>query len=186
MPYARNYTVGEVRAILDSLAESRNPHPPLGGMPPPAHTLGLHWAVPEAELKKRSCGAYPVNPPGAHPAAVSCFKDFDTVVQATTAAMNSPAGQLVLAQLDPPTSATSAQTAAGGIMVAGQFPSKRFQRTAKASAQHPTGTGDIYRGANATSIFFKVYRHVQLGGAERLWIQTSYPATVMGGMPTPI
>lgn len=177
MPYARQYTMGEVRAILDALSENRNPHPPGGGAPPPAHTLGKHWAIPEEELKRRSCGFHPGQAPG--PAVTSCFGTFDGVVQAVTAAINSPTGQAVLAQLD--AGAGAVNSPAGGLPAGGGIMGKRFQRTQPASAANPGGTGTIFRGAQVTAVFVRFYRHAQAGGGERLWIQTAYPLNVMGG-----
>ena len=179
--YAHQYTSGEVRAIIDALAEGRNPQPPGGGTPPPAHTLGLHWAVPEAELKQRSCGLYNGNnqtqAPG--PGTTSCFGTVDTTVLAVTEALNSVAGQNVLTQLDNGANAVNLTATVGNLGT--QYLGKRFVRSAVASAILPTGSGDIYRGATITQVFVRLYRHVQSNGGDRLWIQTAYPSAIAGG-----
>ena len=176
MPFYRGpgwpYSIAEVRAILDALAEGRNPQPPAGGAPPPAHTLGRHWALQEAEMKARACA---VN----GPEIVSCFTDLDTVVKATTEALNSADGTAALQLLD----AGHMSANIHHVVAAGLYRAKKVVRTANVVAAAPFGTAVVYRGQSATRLFVRIYRHVQTRGTERLWIQTSFPEEVTP--PTP-
>jgi hypothetical protein len=169
------YSTSEVRAILDALAEGRNPHPPLGGIGPPAHTLGRHWALQEPDMKARTCAV-------GGPPTVSCFKDFDTVVAAVTAVLNSANGSIALQALD-------ANPAVGQNITCNlpmySYPAKKVDRIQNILLAPPNGTARLYRASWATRVFVRIYAHTDGGlvaarggvgaGRARLWIQTAFP-----------
>ncbi|MDO6765203.1 hypothetical protein [Agarivorans sp. 1_MG-2023] len=103
MPYARQYTKGEVRAIIDALCEGhKRRSSTTDHIGPAAHTLDKHWAVSMADLTLRVTRHIGKNNVyGQHaPRTASSFHSFDDVISAVYEALNSVLGQRELAKLD--------------------------------------------------------------------------------------
>jgi hypothetical protein len=188
-----SYSEAEVRAILDALAEGRNPNPPAGGGPE-AHSMAKHWALTDRQLKHRACADA-----GYRPAVLTCFRTFDDMVRATTAALNSAQGRAAIASLDAGQNQAVIGTNALPVDISQlNLRVPRLERVAAMEAAPPHGTANLWRNESATHIFVKIYKHQQgaiqhaagaLGGGVahnqmRLWIQTSYPKeTTKNGAP---
>src|SRR5690554_4689069 len=160
MPYARQYDVAEVKGMLMIAEGSSNvvsnrvyakKKKKKEGRLPIAHSVGSHVAQSAAELSKRVDGG---------PAVASTFNDFDTLVLATTEALNHANGQVALARLDGGhIDATFLAPLAGN-----QYYGSRSTRVgAQGSGQSNSDPFMV-----ASEVFVKVVRFV--GG--RLWIQT--------------
>jgi hypothetical protein len=166
MAYARNYDVAEVKGML-MIAENsanitsfknfqkKNPKATLAKAPV-AHAGTLHAGKTQADLGGRA---------DTGPASCSSYKDFDTLVLATTEALNSAQGQAALGTLD----GGASDATFNAPLTNNLYYASRATRTTKKK-----GTGSITHEPYmvATQAFVKVCAYI----AGKLWIQTSYPS----------
>jgi hypothetical protein len=170
MAYARVYTVDEVKGMLMIIESSQNVTITYtkgkfkGQHPPAAHSGSLHAGKTQADLSNRAVAEAK--------SKTSSYKDFDTMVLATTEALNSPQGQLALARLDPPTSANDATFNAP--LAGNKYYASRVSHNVKSGAV----TNEPYM--IASEAFVKVCKYI----AGKLWIQTSFPSQC-NARPTP-
>jgi hypothetical protein len=169
MAYARIYDVAEVKGMLMIAEGSANitafrvfaanqakkKKKAVFSKAPAAHAGTLHAAQTADDLSGRV---------DTGPMTASTFKDFDTMVLATTEGLNHANGQAALALLD----GGAIDATFNAPLAANQYYGSRSTRVgAKGSG---VATNEPFMVA--TQIFVKVVRFV--GG--KLWIQTSYPS----------
>jgi len=169
MAYARIYDVAEVKGMLMIAEGSANitsfkvfaanqakkKKKAVFSKAPVAHAGSLHSGQTADDLSTRV---------DTGPATASTFKDFDTMVLATTEGLNHANGQAALALLD----GGAIDATFTAPLAANQYFGSRSTRIgAKGSGAAQNDPFMV-----ATQIFVKVVRYV--GG--NLWIQTSYPS----------
>lgn len=169
MAYARNYEVSEVKGMLMiaegsanitsfkvfAAAQAKKKKKAVLAKAPVAHAGTLHASQTADDLSTRV---------DAGPQTASTFKDFDTMVLATTEGLNHANGQAALALLD----GGAIDATFTAPLAANQYFGSRSTRVgAKGSG---VATNEPFMVAS--QIFIKVVRFV--GG--NLWIQTSYPS----------
>ena len=160
MPYAKQYDVAEVKGMLMIIEGSRNV---TTGNPNAAHSSSLHASQTQDALGGRALTG---------PQRCSTYKDFDTMVLATTEALNHANGQAALALLD-----GGANEATFNAPLAGNtYYGSRATRVGKKN----TGTITDEPFMIASQAFVKVCVYI----AGRLWIQTSYPSQ-LNARPAP-
>jgi hypothetical protein len=169
MPYARQYEVSEVKGMLMIAEGSANvtafrvfaAKMALKGKKaslakaPVAHAGTLHAAQTADDLSTRVDTGPPV---------ASTFKDFDTMVLATTEGLNHANGQAALALLDAGQIDATFNAPLGGNQYYGSRSSRVGAKGSGVSNDEPFMI--------ASEVFIKVVRFI--GG--KLWIQTSYPS----------
>ncbi len=169
MAYARQYDVAEVKGMLMIAEGSANitafrvfaataakkGKKAVFANAPVAHAGTLHAAQTASDLSTRV---------DSGPQTASTFKDFDTMVLATTEGLNHPNGQAALALLDAGQIDATFRAPLAGNMYYGS----RSTRIGKKWSGRATDEPFLV----ASEIFVKVVRFI--GG--KLWIQTSYPS----------
>jgi len=172
MPYRRQYTVGEVRAMIDALCEGRQRNVPGAGVGgAAAHMLELHWAIQMTELVARVTRVNGnQNAAGQFaPRIASSFHTVSDAITAIHAALNSADGQAELHQLD---------LGDDSRMIRFQTPFNFYRaRRMPNNINVVQERGRPGGGANSR-VNVVVRRAVAGAGGERLWIQTAFPDEV--------
>ena len=164
MPYERNYTHGEVRAMIDALCEGDQRHAPRAAdvAGAAAHTESLHSAIEMDALRTR------VTRPaggGFAPRRASSFHTLQDAITAITNGLNSQAVQAVLQLLD------------GGSdseIIRADVP-LQFYRARRDADNVTIHAERNLPAAGMTSRINIVVRPHQGGVGQRLWIQTAFP-----------
>ncbi|MBI5016137.1 MAG: hypothetical protein HZB55_11725 [Deltaproteobacteria bacterium] len=177
MAYARQYDVGEVKGMLMIAEGSANvtsfrvfsARQAVRGKvahianAPVAHSGSLHSGQTANALSTRV---------DTGPQTASTFKDFDTLVLATTEGLNHANGQAALALLDGGALDATFRAPLAGNKYYGSRSSRVGKKGSGVSVNEPFLV--------ASEVFVKVVRFI----AGRLWVQTSYPSQ-LNARPAP-
>ena len=169
MAYARQYDVSEVKGMLMiaegsanitsfrvfEAAQKAKGKAASFSKAPAAHAGTLHASQTATALSKRA---------DTGPAQTSTFKDFDTLVLATTEALNHANGQAALALLD----GGAIDATFNAPLAANKYFGSRATRMGKKKSGNVVAEPYMV----ASEVFVKVVCFV----AGKLWIQTSYPS----------
>jgi len=169
MPYARHYDAAEVKGMLMiaegsanitsfrvfAAKQAKKGKKASFGKAPVAHAGSLHAGQTASDLSTRV---------DTGPQIASTFKDFETMVLATTEGLNHANGQAALATLD----GGAIEATFNAPLAGNQYYGSRSSRVGAKGSGVATNEPFMI----ATEIFVKAVRFV--GG--NLWIQTSYPS----------
>ncbi|MFP4309692.1 MAG: hypothetical protein ACLFQQ_20965 [Desulfococcaceae bacterium] len=160
MAFARQYTETEVRGMLRIMEGNVNQFSPVpANKRKPAHAVKEHGGADFLSMKTRVLTA-------GNPKKTSAYKDFDTMVRATTEILNSAAGQTELAKID---NGTQKRATIRANLTNGNYHSCKVETTNHTDLS----ANENFKRATAGMVICEKFV------GSLLQIQTSFPTTLV-------